>query len=175
VEPDVLTVVNTKSTVFWKDISCSLGDRYQHFCPEDGGNIFIWNVGTCLTNCMASLVGRSLSYFIIVILLEFGTYSWLLAVLVIGQGEESSVDIVAGCVLDDWGIKVRFILGVRYFHFFPVTRPAPVPIQPPTQWVLGLFSLEIKLSGREAYHWPPSVMVESGGAIHLLPHTYLFY
>jgi hypothetical protein len=27
----------------------------SHFCPENGGSIFPWNIGSCLPDCMVSL------------------------------------------------------------------------------------------------------------------------
>jgi hypothetical protein len=40
--------------------------------------------------------------------------------------------------------------------FFPASRPALGPTQPPIKWVTGALSLRVKRPGREADHSPPS-------------------
>jgi hypothetical protein len=53
-------------------------------------------------------------------------------------------------------IGVRIPVGLEFFLFDIVSRPALGPTQPPIQWVSGALSLEVKRPGREANHSPPS-------------------
>jgi hypothetical protein len=46
-------------------------------------------------------------------------------------------------------------LGQLYLLYFTMSRPSLGPTQPPIQWVLGAFSLEVKRPGREADHSYP--------------------
>jgi hypothetical protein len=55
-----------------------------------------------------------------------------------------------GYGLDDWGFESRQVL--RIFLFTTTSRPALGPTQPPTQWVPGALSLEVKRPGSEANH-----------------------
>jgi hypothetical protein len=50
--------------------------------------------------------------------------------------------------------EFRQALGLVLFS--TASRPDVVPIQPPTEWVLGALSLGVKLPGHEADHSPPS-------------------
>jgi hypothetical protein len=49
-------------------------------------------------------------------------------------------------------VGVRFLVGAGFFIVAATSRPTLEP----TQWVLGVLSLRIKRSGRDAYHSPPS-------------------
>jgi hypothetical protein len=60
-----------------------------------------------------------------------------------------------GYGLDDWGSKVQFPVGAGNFLFTTMSRTALGTIQPPTRWVPGAVSLEVKRPGREADYLPP--------------------
>jgi hypothetical protein len=56
------------------------------------------------------------------------------------------------------------------FLYSTAFKPAPGPIHPPIQWVLGALSPGVKRPGREADHSPPSsAEVKNGGAVNPLP------
>jgi hypothetical protein len=63
---------------------------------------------------------------------------------------DSSVGIALGYGLDDRGSRVRFPAGLGVFLFTTASRMALGPTQPPTQWVPGALSLEVKQPGRGA-------------------------
>jgi hypothetical protein len=66
---------------------------------------------------------------------------------------DRSVGIAAGYGLDDQGVGVRVQVGARIF--ISPCRPDRL-WDPPSQWVLGALSPEIKRLGREADHSPPT-------------------
>jgi hypothetical protein len=78
------------------------------------------------------------------------------------QGAKSSIyfrhgglsGIVLGYRLDDREFESRQRLG--NFLFTTASREDLWLIQPPTQWVPGALSMEVKREGREADHSPPS-------------------
>jgi hypothetical protein len=76
----------------------------------------------------------------------------------------SDIALIYG--LDDRGFESRQGLGI--FPFTTEPRPSLGPTQPPTQWVPGVPSLEVKRPGREADHSPPfSVEVKECMELHL--------
>jgi hypothetical protein len=83
---------------------------------------------------------------------------------------DSSVGIGTG-----YGLDVRefdFRQGQETFLYSTAFRPARELTQPPTQWIPGAISLEVKRPGREAGHSPPSsAEVKNGGAILTFPQT----
>jgi hypothetical protein len=70
------------------------------------------------------------------------------------MSRESSVGIATGYGLDDRGPRIRFPKGTGNFFFDTMSRPAQGPTRPPTQWVSGAISLEVKRPGRETVHSP---------------------
>jgi hypothetical protein len=63
---------------------------------------------------------------------------------------------------------------VKNFHFSMSSRPALGSTKPPIQWVRGTLSSEIKRSGREADHSPPtSAEVKNTRIYTSTPHTSL--
>jgi hypothetical protein len=54
-------------------------------------------------------------------------------------------------------VGVRFLAGMRTFLFENVSRTVLSPTQPRIQCVPGALSLEVKRSGGEADHKPPSI------------------
>jgi hypothetical protein len=67
------------------------------------------------------------------------------------KSRDSSVGIVLGYELDDWGSRVRFPAGLGIFLFTTASRTALGPTQPHIQWVPRALSL-----GDKADHSPPS-------------------
>jgi len=57
-----------------------------------------------------------------------------------------------------WTTGVQLPVGamVGFLLFSTAYRPAVGPTQPTIQWVLGAFTMEVKLLGREADPSPPS-------------------
>jgi hypothetical protein len=74
------------------------------------------------------------------------------------KSRDSSVGIALGYGLDDWGSRVRFPVGAGNFslHHRVQNGSAPLPAQPPMQWIPGAISLGVKRLGSEADHSPPS-------------------
>jgi hypothetical protein len=70
------------------------------------------------------------------------------------KSRDSSVGIVLGYGLDDWGFDSRQGLGI--FLFTTASQPTLGPTQPPIQWVPGTLSLGVKRPRSEADHSPPS-------------------
>jgi hypothetical protein len=80
--------------------------------------------------------------------------------------------------LTGYGLEGRGLIPGRdkIFHFSRASRPDLGPIQPPIQWVLGLFPSGVKWPRREADHSPPSAAdVKNGGAITSRPHKFSWY
>jgi hypothetical protein len=83
-----------------------------------------------------------------------------------------SVGIALGYGLDDRGSRVRFSAELGIFIFTTASRLSLRPIQPPIQWVPGLFPWGWSGRGRETGHSPPSsAKVKMRGAIPPLPNT----
>jgi hypothetical protein len=66
----------------------------------------------------------------------------------------SVVGITTGYGLDDRGVRVRDLIGLRLLS--TLSRPALGLTQPPIEWVPGALSPGVKRQGREADHSPPS-------------------
>jgi hypothetical protein len=66
--------------------------------------------------------------------------------------------------LEDRRFESRQGLGI--FLFTAISRPALRSTQPPIQWVQGALSLEVKRSGREADHLPPSSAEDKNACRH---------
>jgi hypothetical protein len=73
-------------------------------------------------------------------------------------------------MLDDRGTGVRFMAGVRDFLFYVTTILTQGSTQPPSQWVPGVSSPEVKRPAREADHSPSTAEVKNGGVLAPLPH-----
>jgi hypothetical protein len=69
---------------------------------------------------------------------------------------DSALGIATGYGLDDWGVRSSRTGRLKNFLFSTSSRPALRPTQPRIQWVPEVFSLEVKRSGREAGHLPPT-------------------
>jgi hypothetical protein len=77
-----------------------------------------------------------------------------------------------GYGLDSWG---SIPAGEETFLYSTASRPALVPIQPPTQWVPGTLSLGAQWMGRQADHSPTSsAEAKNAGTIPPLPHVSLW-
>jgi hypothetical protein len=72
------------------------------------------------------------------------------------KSRDGSIGIALGYGLDDRDSRVRFPAGLGIFLFTTASRTALGPTQSPIQWVPGVLSLEVKRTGREADHSPPS-------------------
>jgi len=70
--------------------------------------------------------------------------------------QNGQAGIATGYGLDDGLSGFDFRLGLGFFLFDTISRPALGPTQPPIQVVPGVISLGVKLLGREADHSPPS-------------------
>jgi hypothetical protein len=66
----------------------------------------------------------------------------LYSLLNVIKSQDSSVGVVTGCGLDDWGLIP--IGGLGIFLFNTMSRPAVGLTPPPIQWVPGVLSLGIK-------------------------------
>jgi hypothetical protein len=74
----------------------------------------------------------------------------------VSKSRDSSVGIALGYELDDRSSRVRFQGRMGIFLFITAFRTALRPTQPLIQGVAGAISLEVKRSGRETDHSPPS-------------------
>jgi hypothetical protein len=87
----------------------------------------------------------------------------IINIIIIIEGQDSSVGIETGYGLDDRGSipgRGEVILSST------ASRPALGPTQPPIQWVTEALPLGVKRLGREADHSPPSsTEVKNGSAI----------
>jgi hypothetical protein len=72
------------------------------------------------------------------------------------------------------GTGVRFPAGVKDFSLPTASRPALGQTLSPIQLVPRALSLEVKRKGRQVDLSPSSAEVRNGGAIPLLPHTFLW-
>jgi hypothetical protein len=64
------------------------------------------------------------------------------------------VSIATSYGMDDWGVRVQVLVGVKNFHFSILSRPALGSTQLPIQWAPGALSLGVKRQGCEADHSP---------------------
>jgi hypothetical protein len=72
------------------------------------------------------------------------------------KSRDSSVDIALRYGLDNTVLGFYSWWGLGIFLFTTASRTALGSTQPPTQWMPGASSLEIKRPGLEADHSPPS-------------------
>jgi hypothetical protein len=76
-----------------------------------------------------------------------------------------------GYGMDDRGIDVRILAGVRAFFCSVASRLALVPSQPPIQLVRGVLSPGVKWPLHECIHSPSHTsQVRIERVIHPLPH-----
>jgi hypothetical protein len=68
-----------------------------------------------------------------------------------------------GCWMDCQGSSSGRERELTVLHSVPNFSGAPPPTQPPIQQVSGNISLEVKWSGREADHSPPSSAEDKNG------------
>jgi len=76
-----------------------------------------------------------------------------------------------------WMIAVQLPAEAGIFFLFAITSRSTLgPSQPPSQWVLGAISPEVKRPGREADHSPPSsAEVKNERSYTSIRHTSLWH
>jgi hypothetical protein len=74
-----------------------------------------------------------------------------------------------------FGMKVTDFNGIYFVsHTAPFSTPDLGPSQPPTQWVSGVLSPEVKRLGREAHCLPPSLAEVKNACGYTSTRSYVF-